>query len=261
MATVALNGISHRYPSTAHDSVSDINLQVDDGEFLVLLGGPGSGKSTLLRMIQGMERPTAGTVEIGGADATGLSPSERDVTMAFENYALYPHMTVAQNMGFALRLAGAAPDQIDTRVTAAAQRLGLRNVLDSAPDELDGSQRQVVALGRALVRNPAVFVMDEPLTAMPPTTRSTVRRQIRELQRGLGITTIYATADVDTAAAVADRVAVLDAGRIVRVCRPDDLQHCSAAADIPAPTAGTAAQSREVRGRTAARPAPTPGAG
>ncbi|MYM20909.1 ATP-binding cassette domain-containing protein [Brevibacterium sp. 5221] len=223
MATVALTGVTHRYPSTTGPSLLDVTLRVADGEFLVVLGGPGSGRSTLLRMIQGMEKPTTGTITIDQRDVAQLTPGERNVTMAFENYALYPHMSVAENMGFALRLAGRGPAEVDERVAAAAGRLGLAGQLTASPDELTGAQRQTVALGRALVRDPAVFLMDEPLVKMPPEVRASTRDQVRALQRELGITTIYATADVADALAVADRIAVLEDGRITHMCPPDAL--------------------------------------
>lgn len=217
MATVTLTDVGHRYPSTVTPSIEGVNLHVKDGEFFVLLGPSGCGKSTLLRMIHGLERPTSGTIHIGGRDVTAVLPSERDVSIAFESYALYPHMDVAENMGFALRLAGIAPDRIAERVQSAAARLGLEDVLGAKPEELDGLQRQKVALARALVRDPQVLVMDEPLVNLPAEARVDVRDRIKSLQSGLGITTLYATTDVDDARAVADRIAVVADGRIERV--------------------------------------------
>jgi multiple sugar transport system ATP-binding protein len=235
MSTVTLTDVSHRYPSTVTPSVIGVTLHVLDGEFFVLLGPSGSGKSTLLRMIHGMERPFEGTVAIDGQDVSNSRPSDRDVMLAFENYALYPHMTVAENMGFALRLTGLDQDEINRRVRSAAAQLGLTEVLDARNEELDGLQRQKVALARALVRKPKVFVMDEPLAHLPQDVRDTTRDQIRSMQQDLGITTLYATASLEDARAVADHIAVLDDGRLLGVFAPD--QFSQLAELVPEPEA------------------------
>lgn len=223
MSTVTVTDVSHRYPATSTPAIEDVSFHVSDGEFFVILGPPGSGKSTMLRMIHGMERPSAGTIALGQRDVTRVPPGDRDVTLAFENYALYPHMDVAENMAFALRLSGISEDEIDRRVSEAASRLDLREVLRAKPEEIDGPQRQKVALARALVRNPQVFVMDEPLANLPAEERTATRDQIRRLQRDLGITTLYATTSAADAAAVGDRIALFDAGRLTGIYPPDEL--------------------------------------
>ncbi|WP_349828329.1 ABC transporter ATP-binding protein [Brevibacterium litoralis] len=229
MPTVTLSDVSHRYPSTVTPSVRDVDLHVRAGEFFVLLGSSGSGKSTILRMIHGLETPATGTIEIDGRDVTRSLPSDRDVAIAFESYALYPHMSVAENMGFALRLSGVPQETITERVAEAAARLGLSDALDSRPDQLDGLQRQKVALARALVRGPHVLVMDEPLATLPAETHVEVRDQIRVLQRQLGITTIYATESCADAVAVADRIAEVRDGTVTRVLDRDDFAALDAA--------------------------------
>lgn len=224
MAEVVLREVSVTYASRSTPSVKDVNLRINPGELFVLLGGPGSGKTSILRAIQGMERIKSGTISIGGRDVTKLDPSERNVAIAFETYALYPHMTVEENMGFALRLLGRSTEEIAERVRAAAQRLTLTDLLASSPNDLTGIQRQTVALARALVRNPSAFLMDEPLKNLPAEQRETTGEEIRTLQRELGITTIYATADPHSAVSLADRIAVLDCGEITEVVSPEELR-------------------------------------
>ncbi|WP_151952767.1 ABC transporter ATP-binding protein [Brevibacterium sp. Marseille-P9724] len=224
MARVVLTGLTHRYPSTVTTTIDDLNLDVPNGELLVILGGTGSGKTTLLRLISGMETPTAGTIAFDGEDVTKLSAPQRHVVMAFENYALYPHMTVAENMAFALLLYGETHEGAMGRVRAVASRMGLQDLLDATPDELTGTQRHTVAMARAAVRRPAVFLLDEPMGRLPHDTREETTAALADLQRTIGITAIVATRDTQLALDIADRIAVLENGRITRLGTPDELR-------------------------------------
>ena len=195
MANVIFKNASRVYTPGAKPAVSELNLTVNDGEFLVLVGPSGCGKSTTLRMLAGLEPVDGGSIFIGDRDITGVAPKDRDIAMVFQNYALYPHMTVAANMGFALQIAGVAKDEIRRRVQDAAKLLDLEEYLERKPKALSGGQRQRVAMGRAIVREPQVFLMDEPLSNLDAKLRVQTRTQIAALQRRLGVTTVYVTHD------------------------------------------------------------------
>ncbi len=203
--------------------VEDFDLTVADGELLVLVGGSGSGKSTILRMVAGLEDVTSGTIRIDDRDVTHLAPRERDVAMVFQDYGLYPHMTVSENLSLGLRLRKIAREEIDRRVTWAAGMLGLAPLLDRKPKQLSGGQRQRVAMGRAMVREPKVFLFDEPLSNLDAGLRAQMRIEIGGLQRRLKTTTIYVTHDQVEAMTLGDRIVVLADGRIQQVGRPIDL--------------------------------------
>src|SRR5450759_1180474 len=203
--------------------VEDFDLVVADGELLVLVGGSGSGKSTILRMVAGLEEVTSGTIRIDQRDVTALPPRERDVAMVFQDYGLYPHMTVRENLSLGLRLRKITPQEIDRRVTWAAGMLGLEPLLDRKPKQLSGGQRQRVAMGRAMVREPKVFLFDEPLSNLDAGLRAQMRIEIGGLQRRLKTTTIYVTHDQVEAMTLGDRIVVLADGRIQQIGRPIDL--------------------------------------
>jgi multiple sugar transport system ATP-binding protein len=219
MASVSFELATRRYPGTERPAVDRLDLTVDDGEFLVLVGPSGCGKSTALRMVAGLEPVDSGRVRIGARDVTRADPKDRDTAMVFQNYALYPHMTVAQNMGFALKIAGLPRAQIRDRVLEAARLLDLQPYLDSKPKDLSGGQRQRVAMGRAIVRDPQVFLMDEPLSNLDAKLRVATRNEIAALQRRLGTTTVYVTHDQVEAMTMGDRVAVLRDG-VLQQCAP-----------------------------------------
>ncbi|MDD9923577.1 MAG: ATP-binding cassette domain-containing protein, partial [Boseongicola sp.] len=193
MATVTLQNIKKSFGAT--DVIHGINMDIADGEFIVIVGPSGCGKSTLLRMVAGLETVTDGDVLIGGERANDKEPMDRDIAMVFQNYALYPHMSVRQNMGYGLKIAGMPKDQIDAKVEEAAKLLQLEALLDRKPRQLSGGQRQRVAMGRAIVREPAVFLFDEPLSNLDAKLRVQMRLEIRELQENLGITSLYVTHD------------------------------------------------------------------
>ena len=203
--------------------VEDFDLTVADGELLVLVGGSGSGKSTILRMVAGLEEVTSGKIRIDDRDVTALAPRERDVAMVFQDYGLYPHMTVRENLSLGLRIRKIAPHEIDRRVTWAAGMLGLTPLLDRKPKQLSGGQRQRVAMGRAMVREPKVFLFDEPLSNLDAGLRAQMRIEIGGLQRRLKTTTIYVTHDQVEAMTLGDRIVVLADGRIQQIGRPIDL--------------------------------------
>ena len=220
MATVTFDEATRQYPGNPVPSVDRLSLEIADGEFLVLVGPSGCGKSTSLRMLAGLEEVTSGRILIGDRDVTHLSPKDRDVAMVFQNYALYPHMTVAENMGFALRIAGVSQAEIERRVRDAAKILDLSQYLDRRPNALSGGQRQRVAMGRAIVRSPQVFLMDEPLSNLDAKLRVQTRTQIASLQRRLGVTTVYVTHDQTEAMTMGDRVAILDRGVLLQCDTP-----------------------------------------
>src|SRR5689334_5704059 len=220
MAAVTFDHASRIYPGNPKPSVDNLTLEVADGEFLVLVGPSGCGKSTSLRMLAGLEDINAGRILIGDRDVTHEAPKDRDIAMVFQNYALYPHMSVADNMGFALKIAGTPKDEIRKRVEEAAKILDLEQYLDRKPKALSGGQRQRVAMGRAIVRQPQVFLMDEPLSNLDAKLRVQTRTQIAGLQRRLGITTVYVTHDQTEAMTMGDRVAVLKDGLLQQVDSP-----------------------------------------
>ncbi len=220
MATVRFESATRTYPGNDKPSVDALDLDIADGEFLVLVGPSGCGKSTSLRMLAGLEEVNAGKIYIDNKDVTDLSPKDRDVAMVFQNYALYPHMSVADNMGFALKIAGVDKGEIRRRVEEAAKILDLTEYLQRKPKALSGGQRQRVAMGRAIVREPKVFLMDEPLSNLDAKLRVQTRTQIASLQRRLGITTVYVTHDQVEAMTMGDRVAVLKDGLLQQCDSP-----------------------------------------
>ncbi|PWG60347.1 ABC transporter ATP-binding protein [Bifidobacterium catulorum] len=223
MAEVVFNHVTRIYPGNDKPSVDDLNLDIKDGEFLVLVGPSGCGKSTTLRMLAGLEEVNKGKIFIGDKDVTNMQPKDRDIAMVFQNYALYPHMTVADNMGFALKIAGTPKEEIRKRVEEAAKILDLTEFLDRKPKALSGGQRQRVAMGRAIVRKPKVFLMDEPLSNLDAKLRVQTRTQIANLQRTLGVTTLYVTHDQTEALTMGHRIAVIKAGKLQQVGAPTEL--------------------------------------
>ena len=223
MAEVVFDHVTRIYPGNDKPSVDDLNLDIKDGEFLVLVGPSGCGKSTTLRILAGLEEVNKGRIFIGGKDVTTMQPKDRDIAMVFQNYALYPHMTVADNMGFALKIAGTPKDEIRKRVEEAAKILDLTEFLDRKPKALSGGQRQRVAMGRAIVRKPKVFLMDEPLSNLDAKLRVQTRTQIAALQRQLGVTTLYVTHDQTEALTMGDRIAVIKLGKLQQVGAPTEL--------------------------------------
>lgn len=220
MARVLYDEATRVYPGSERPAVDALDLDITDGEFLVLVGPSGCGKSTSLRMLAGLERVDGGRISIGDRDVTHLPPRDRDIAMVFQNYALYPHMSVADNMGFALRVMKAPKEERDRRVLEAAKLLDLEEFLDRKPKALSGGQRQRVAMGRAIVREPKVFLMDEPLSNLDAKLRVQTRTQIAALQRRLGVTTVYVTHDQVEAMTMGDRVAVLKDGVLQQVDTP-----------------------------------------
>jgi len=223
MASVTFDKATRLYPGSTTPAVDALDLSVADGEFLVLVGPSGCGKSTSLRMLAGLEEVNDGRILIGERDVTDVPPKDRDIAMVFQNYALYPHMTVAENMGFALKIAGINKDERATRVLEAAKLLDLEPYLGRKPKALSGGQRQRVAMGRAIVRQPQVFLMDEPLSNLDAKLRVQTRTQIASLQRRLGVTTVYVTHDQTEALTMGDRIAVLKDGVLQQVGTPRDL--------------------------------------
>ena len=221
MAQVALNKLVKRYG--AYQALHEVDMTVENGEFVVLVGPSGCGKSTLLRMIAGLEEISGGTISIGGRVVNTIRPKERDIAMVFQSYALYPHMTVRKNMSFALKLAGVAQPEIDKAVERAAAILGLEPLLDRKPKQLSGGQRQRVAMGRAIVRNPQVFLFDEPLSNLDAKLRVQMRAEIRELHQRLGATTVYVTHDQIEAMTMADKIVVMRDGHIEQIGHPLEL--------------------------------------
>ena len=223
MATVTFEKATRIYPGSTVPAVNELDLHIEDGEFLVFVGPSGCGKTTSLRMLAGLEDIDNGDVFIGGREVTYVAPKDRDIAMVFQNYALYPHMTVAENMGFALKIAGVSKEESAKRVKEAAEILDLTDYLHRKPKQLSGGQRQRVAMGRAIVRNPQVFLMDEPLSNLDAKLRVQTRTEIAALQRRLGVTTVYVTHDQTEAMTMGDRVAVMKDGFLQQVDTPQNL--------------------------------------
>jgi multiple sugar transport system ATP-binding protein len=221
MATVGIRDVRKAFGLTA--VIHGVDIAIADGEFVVLVGPSGCGKSTLLRMVAGLENITGGEISIGGRVVNNLPPKERDVAMVFQNYALYPHMTVAANMAFSMKLRGAPKDEIDNRVSRAAAILGLEPYLERYPRQLSGGQRQRVAMGRAIVRDPQVFLFDEPLSNLDAKLRVQMRTEIKELHQRLKTTTVYVTHDQVEAMTMADKIVVMHDGRVEQIGSPLDL--------------------------------------
>ncbi|MDQ3537210.1 MAG: sn-glycerol-3-phosphate ABC transporter ATP-binding protein UgpC [Actinomycetota bacterium] len=222
MAKLQFDGVYKRYPDGT-EAVKDLTLDIDDGEFVILVGPSGCGKSTALRMVAGLEEISDGKMIIGDQVVNNMTPKERDIAMVFQSYALYPHMTVADNMGFALKLAKVPKAEISKRVKEAGETLGLTEYLERKPKALSGGQRQRVAMGRAIVREPKAFLMDEPLSNLDAKLRVQMRAEIAELQQRMGVTTLYVTHDQVEAMTMGDRVAVLKRGELMQVDSPQEL--------------------------------------
>src|SRR5437763_494415 len=223
MADVRYEQATKFYPGGDVAAVGALELEVEDGEFMVLVGPSGSGKTTALRMLAGLEEVDAGAVLIGGRDVTDLPPKKRDVAMVFQNYALYPYLTVSQNIAFPLKMAGVKKAERERQAAEVARRLGMEHYLGRKPSQLSGGERQRVAMGRAIIRKPSVFLMDEPLSNLDAKLRVQMRADIAALQRDLGITTVYVTHDQAEAMTLGHRVAVLDYGRLQQVGEPREL--------------------------------------
>ncbi|HBP41437.1 MAG: sn-glycerol-3-phosphate import ATP-binding protein UgpC [Vreelandella alkaliphila] len=222
MASITLEGLKKTYTGDVH-AVKGIDLQIEDGEFVVLVGPSGCGKSTLLRMVAGLETITEGTLKIGDRVVNKLEPAERDIAMVFQNYALYPHMTVYNNLAYGLKNRGFKKDDIDKRVRLAAKMLEIEDFLERKPRKLSGGQRQRVAMGRALVREPSAFLFDEPLSNLDAKLRVQMRVEIKQLQRRLKTTSLYVTHDQLEAMTLGDRLVVLNAGQIEQVGTPMEI--------------------------------------
>ncbi|HSE09928.1 MAG TPA: sn-glycerol-3-phosphate ABC transporter ATP-binding protein UgpC [Nocardioidaceae bacterium] len=222
MAKIEFDGVWKRY-ADGTEAVKDLSLSIDDGEFVILVGPSGCGKSTALRMVAGLEAISEGKMLIGDRVVNDLSPGERDIAMVFQSYALYPHMSVADNMAFSLKMAKVPKDEINERVKKAADMLGLTEYLHRKPKALSGGQRQRVAMGRAIVRSPQAFLMDEPLSNLDAKLRVQMRAEIASLQNRLGVTTLYVTHDQIEAMTMGDRVAVLKRGELQQVASPQEL--------------------------------------
>jgi multiple sugar transport system ATP-binding protein len=224
MGAIRLERVNKVYPGDVH-AVNDVDLEIAAGEFMVLVGPSGCGKSTLLRMMAGLEEITSGSLFIGDREVTNLSPRDRDVAMVFQNYALYPHMSVARNLGYGLRVRKMPKDVIDERVNKVAKLLGLEDLLERRPGALSGGQRQRVAMGRAIVREPAAFLMDEPLSNLDAKLRVGMRAELTRLHKRLNVTTVYVTHDQVEAMTLGQRVAVMRDGFLQQVDTPQDLYH------------------------------------
>src|SRR5438094_7737055 len=223
MASVTLRRLTKTFDRDGKPALHDLTLEVRDGEFLVLLGPSGCGKTTALRCIAGLEEPSAGEIRIGEREVTHLAPADRDVAMVFQNHALYPHLTVRANVAFGLEVRRVPKPDIARRVQETAERLGIAELLERRPAQLSGGQRQRVALGRAIVRNPQVFLFDEPLSNLDATLRSEMRAELLQLHRALGATMIYVTHDQAEAMTMGERIAVLHEGRLRQVGTPEDV--------------------------------------
>ncbi|HEY1309946.1 MAG TPA: sn-glycerol-3-phosphate ABC transporter ATP-binding protein UgpC, partial [Pseudolabrys sp.] len=221
MASVAIRDVRKTFGSTK--VIHGVNIAINDGEFVVLVGPSGCGKTTLLRMIAGLENITGGEISIGDRVVNNLPPKQRDIAMVFQNYALYPHMTVADNMAFSMKLRGASKDETDSRVNRAAEILGLTQLLERFPRQLSGGQRQRVAMGRAIVRDPQVFLFDEPLSNLDAKLRVQMRTEIKELHQRLKTTTVYVTHDQIEAMTMADKIVIMHDGNVEQIGAPLEL--------------------------------------
>ena len=259
MATVDMEQVNKVYENGFH-AVKDLTLDVGDGEFMVLVGPSGCGKTTALRMVAGLEDITSGTLRIGGKVVNDETPKERDIAMVFQNYALYPHMTVAENIGFALKLRKMPKAEIAAKVKETAEILGLTEWLDRKPSQLSGGQRQRVAMGRAIVREPSVFLMDEPLSNLDAKLRVQMRAEVQRIQRRIDVATLYVTHDQIEAMTMGDRVAVLRSGDLQQVDHPqvlyDHPDNLFVAAFIGSPAMNLyeATMSDDARGRSRSGP-------
>ncbi|MFC6825226.1 ABC transporter ATP-binding protein [Halopelagius fulvigenes] len=223
MATVSLESVRKEFAGDENTiiAVDDVSIEVEDGEFLVLVGPSGSGKSTLLRLVSGLEELSAGTLSIGDTDITDVKPKNRDIAMVFQNYALYPHLSSRKNISFGLRMQGELSDEeIDERVEQTAEIMEIGHLLEKMPGDLSGGQQQRVALGRAIVRNPKAFLMDEPLSNLDAKLRTTMRTEIQQLQSELDVTTIYVTHDQTEAMTMGDRIAIMNEGELQQIATP-----------------------------------------
>ncbi|SDX43611.1 sn-glycerol-3-phosphate ABC transporter ATP-binding protein UgpC [Litoreibacter albidus] len=227
MAQISLQNLRKIYPN-GFEAVQPTNFDIADGEFVVLVGPSGCGKSTLLRMVAGLEDITEGSLSINGRQVNNVDPADRDIAMVFQNYALYPHMTVRKNIGYGLKNRKTAPAEIEAKVQEAAKMLNLVEYLDRKPSQLSGGQRQRVAMGRAVVRDPALFLFDEPLSNLDAKLRHQMRIEIKSLQRRLGVTSIYVTHDQVEAMTMADRIIVLNGGQIEQIGTPAEIYHAPA---------------------------------
>jgi multiple sugar transport system ATP-binding protein len=223
VAEIVLQGISKRYEDAKKPALLPISLTIPDGELVVLVGPSGCGKSTTLRIIAGLEEASSGTVFLGGRDVTRVAPADRDIAMVFQSYALYPHMTVFENLAFALRMRKVERSEVDRRVRAAAQALAITELLERRPRQLSGGQRQRVAIGRAVVRDPKVFLFDEPLSNLDAQLRAEMRREIARIHQRAGTTAVYVTHDQTEAMTLADRIVVMRAGEVQQVGAPLEL--------------------------------------
>ncbi|TXR51934.1 ABC transporter ATP-binding protein [Reinekea thalattae] len=224
MGALKLNNIEKTYPN-GHQAVKGLSLEIEPGEFLVLVGPSGCGKSTILRSIAGLEELSAGEIHIADSRVDDLVPAKRDIAMVFQNYALYPHMSVYKNMAYGLKNRGYSAEDIDSKVTNAAKMLQLSDYLDRKPSQLSGGQRQRVAMGRAMVRNPKLFLFDEPLSNLDARLRAEMRLEIKQLQRNLGTTSVFVTHDQVEAMTLADRLVVLNKGEIQQIGTPKEVYH------------------------------------
>jgi multiple sugar transport system ATP-binding protein len=227
MGKLSISGLTKVYETDEMDeivAVDSLDLEIDDGEFVVLVGPSGCGKTTTLRCIAGLEIPERATIELDGVDITDDEPADRDMAMVFQNYALYPHMTVRENISFGLQLTGKHSEaEIDERVETATEMLEIDDLLSKTPDQLSGGQKQRVALGRAIVREPEVFLFDEPLSNLDAKLRTTMRTELQQLQNQLGITSIYVTHDQAEAMTMSDRIVILDGGKLQQVGTPEEV--------------------------------------
>ncbi|MHA3979534.1 sn-glycerol-3-phosphate ABC transporter ATP-binding protein UgpC [Halovulum sp. GXIMD14794] len=224
MNTLSIRDVFKRYPNGA-EAVKGVSVEVGTGELVVFVGPSGCGKSTLLRMVAGLESVTAGEIELAGRVVNDLEPADRNIAMVFQNYALYPHMSVRKNLAYGLKNRGAAKDEIDRKVSDAAELLQITDFLDRKPSQLSGGQRQRVAMGRAIVRDPAIFLFDEPLSNLDAKLRNHMRLEIRKLQRRLGTAAIYVTHDQVEAMTLADRIVVLNGGKVEQIGTPSEIYH------------------------------------